>query len=60
MAPSLSSKEFTLMQKFIEDQCGISIGEEKAYLIESRLTKLLIDSGSSSFEELYQKISLKQ
>lgn len=56
MASGLTSKEFTLMQKFIEEKCGIAIGEEKAYLIESRLTKLLIDSGLSNFEELYQKI----
>ena len=53
----LSSKEFALMQKFIEERCGISLSEEKAYLIESRLSKLLIDSDSSSFEELYEKIN---
>jgi chemotaxis protein methyltransferase CheR len=58
MSPGLTSKEFSLMQKFIEEKCGIAIGEEKAYLIESRLTKLLIDSGLSNFEELYQKICL--
>lgn len=57
MSPGLSTKEFTLMKKFIEEKCGIAIGEEKAYLIESRLTKLLIDSGLSNFEELYLKIS---
>jgi chemotaxis protein methyltransferase CheR len=53
---SLSSKEFEMMQKFIEEQCGIAIREEKAYLIESRLTKLLIDSGLTSFEDLYKRI----
>lgn len=57
MSPGLSSKEFTLMQNFIQEKCGIAIGEEKAYLIESRLTKLLIDSNLSSFEELYRKIT---
>lgn len=56
MSPGLSSREFILMQKFIEEQCGISIGEEKAYLIESRLSKLLVDSGLTSFEALYGKI----
>ena len=59
MSSEMSSKEFLLMQKFIQDQCGISLGQEKAYLIESRLTKLLIDSGLSSFEELYVKICSK-
>ncbi|MCX7841950.1 MAG: protein-glutamate O-methyltransferase CheR [Clostridia bacterium] len=58
MAPSLTSKEFKLIQKFIQEKCGIAIGEEKAYLIESRLSKLLVDSNLSSFEELYQKIAV--
>ncbi|MCX7747653.1 MAG: protein-glutamate O-methyltransferase CheR [Clostridia bacterium] len=56
MVPSLSSKEFYLFQKYIEEQCGICIGQDKAYLIESRLSKLLVDSGLPSFEALYQKI----
>lgn len=56
MASSLTSKEFLLLQKIIEDRCGILLGEEKAYLIESRLSKLLIDYGFSSFEELYFKL----
>ncbi|MCX7712000.1 MAG: protein-glutamate O-methyltransferase CheR [Clostridia bacterium] len=57
MSHSLSSKEFSLMQKFIQEKCGIAIGEEKAYLIECRLSKLLIDSNLSSFEELYERIT---
>ena len=56
MYSELTSKEFTNMQKYIEEKCGISIGEDKAYLMESRLSGLLVESGLSSFEELYQKI----
>ncbi|MBF8982102.1 protein-glutamate O-methyltransferase CheR [Lutibacter sp. B2] len=56
MSPKLSSNEFTLMKKYIEEKCGISLGEEKAYLIESRLSRLLISSGLSSFSEFYSKI----
>lgn len=52
----MSTKEFQLFQKYIEKQCGITIGEEKAYLIESRLTRLLVEAKLSSFEELYYKI----
>lgn len=55
----LSSKEFSLMQKYIQEHCGIVIGEDKAYLIESRLSRLLVDSGLSSFEELYHVIAVK-
>ncbi|MGE5417287.1 MAG: CheR family methyltransferase [Acidobacteriota bacterium] len=56
MTAGLSSQEFALMQRYIEDKCGITLGEDKAYLIETRLSKLLIDSGLNSFEELYHYI----
>lgn len=50
---ALSNTEFLLFKKFIYDRCGINIEENKAYLIETRLAKLLIDSGLTSFTELY-------
>lgn len=56
MRAKLSSNEFKLMQKYIEEKCGVLLGEEKAYLIESRLCKLLIDSQLSSFIELYNML----
>lgn len=57
MKAGLSSNEFLKMRKFIEDRCGIAISEDKAYLIESRLSKLLIDFRLSSFEDLYARIA---
>jgi chemotaxis protein methyltransferase CheR len=57
MNRNLSSQAFQLFQKYIEEQCGIVIRDEKAYLIESRLSKFLIQFGLSSFEELYQILS---
>lgn len=56
----LTSKEFLAMQQFIEDKCGIRIDKEKSYLIESKLSFLLAETGLSSFEELYLKISNEQ
>jgi chemotaxis protein methyltransferase CheR len=57
MSTGLSTQEFYLFRKYIEEQCGIDIQEDKAYLIESRLSKLLADSGLSSFEELYNRVT---
>jgi chemotaxis protein methyltransferase CheR len=57
MNTSLSTTEFNLFRKYIAEQCGIEIEEDKAYLIESRFSKLLADSGLSSFEELYNRIT---
>lgn len=57
MNTSLSSQEFQLFQHYIEEQCGIRILDEKAYLIESRLSKFLIQFGLDSFEQLYWLLS---
>ncbi len=50
------SKEFMMIQRFIEDKCGIFLGDEKAYLLESRLSKMLAESIFESFDELYAQI----
>ncbi len=51
---TVSEKEFTLMRDYIEGQCGIALDEGKAYLIETRLVKLMIESGCENFEEFYR------
>lgn len=56
MGNDRNSKEFTMMQRFIEDRCGISLGDEKAYLLESKLARILAESSFGSFEELYAQI----
>lgn len=56
MPSSLSHSEFQLFKKYIKEKCGIDISDDKAYLIETRLSKLLVDSGLDSFEGLYQMI----
>ena len=55
MKKSLSSWEFSLLQKFIEEQSGIVLGQEKAYFIESRLANILDSECLSSYEELFYK-----
>lgn len=52
---SLSPREFVLLRKYIEEQSGIELGEEKAYFIESRLSGLLADYSLGSYEELFYK-----
>jgi len=44
------------MQKYIKDRCGIQIPEDKAYLIESRLAKLLAEYSAKSFTDLYHML----
>lgn len=55
MIHSLSHREFAMLQKYIEEQSGILLGEEKAYFVESRLSNLLKIYSLSSYEELFHK-----
>lgn len=51
----LNDNEFKLLREFIEKSCGICVGDEKAYLIESRLSGIMVQMGCSTFSDFYQK-----
>lgn len=51
----INQSEYLLMQKYIEDQCGILLEKGKEYLIESRLTDLAVENGATSFKEFLSK-----
>ena len=53
---SINEDEFLLFRDYIIENCGISIPPEKAYLIETRLTKLMFDVGAESFGEFHKYI----
>jgi len=53
---SISEKEFLLFRNYIMDHTGISIPPEKSYLIETRLSKLMAESGFDAFEAFYDFI----
>ena len=55
MTPLLSELEFKLLRDLIYEHCGIFLAENKAYLIENRLSGLLEKSRSSTFGEFYLK-----
>ncbi|MEB3246179.1 MAG: protein-glutamate O-methyltransferase CheR [Vampirovibrionales bacterium] len=55
-ASSLNAQEFELFREYIEKQCGIALGKEKAYLVESRLAKLVVESGCENFSDFYKKV----
>jgi len=54
---SINEYEFILFKNYIAKISGIIIQPEKAYLIETRLSKLMLDAGASSFEEFYDYIT---
>ncbi|MCP4003891.1 MAG: protein-glutamate O-methyltransferase CheR [bacterium] len=55
-APALSDQEFLDLRTFIEAKSGITVGDSKRYLIETRLVRLVTEVGCSSFSELHQRL----
>lgn len=53
---SISDAEYKLMIRYIEDHCGIHLKKGKEYLIESRLSELVTESGRNTFEGFYHQI----
>lgn len=51
----ITAPEYVLMKKYIEEHCGIHLENDKEYLIESRLSDLLIETGCKSFQEFHFK-----
>ncbi len=51
----ISLEEFRLIRDYIEKHCGIHLTDDKVYLVETRLTTLMIEQGCKTFSELYQK-----
>ncbi len=52
----LSDQEFELLREYIHNICGLTIPDNKAYLIQQRLEPLVKASGCRSFCEFHEKI----
>lgn len=48
--------EFTLLRDYIEDQSGICLKPEKAYLVENRLASLMEEYKCRDFSEFYRLV----
>ncbi len=51
----LDDHEFRLLREYIRDECGITLGPDKKYLVESRLGGLLGELECRSFADLHRK-----
>lgn len=56
---AVNPSEFKLLRDFIEKSCGIALGEEKAYLVETRLAGLLAETGCADFSAFYRMVSVQ-
>jgi len=55
MTIRITEIEFKLLRDLIERECGIFLADNKAYLIETRLSNLVRESQCASFGEFYRK-----
>ena len=53
---TLSPEEYRIFQEFLQKTCGIVLGENKHYLVTSRLIGLLEEFGVSSVSELLAQL----
>ncbi len=54
----IASNEYDEFRRFLEDACGIVLGDNKHYLVTSRLTRLMREFNINTFSELM--VQLKQ
>jgi chemotaxis protein methyltransferase CheR len=53
----ISEQEFDLLRRYIHDLCGITISDDKLYLIQQRLEPVVLAVGCRGFGEFYQKLN---
>ena len=51
---SISGDEYLLFRDYIMSHSGIVVPPEKSYLIETRLSRLMAETGTDSFSEFYR------
>ncbi|MCW8884664.1 MAG: protein-glutamate O-methyltransferase CheR [Motiliproteus sp.] len=54
--PQISAGGFQLFKSFLEDACGILLGDNKEYLVSSRLSGIMHDNQCPTLEELVEKM----
>ncbi len=53
---NLTTQDYDAFRTFLEDASGIVLGDNKHYLVTSRLTRLMSEQGIESFSVLMQRI----
>jgi chemotaxis protein methyltransferase CheR len=55
-AGQLGPQEFELFREFLKDACGISLSENKQYLVTTRIRRILTDNNLQSVSELIEQL----
>lgn len=57
MSTNFSPEEYRNFQAFLEKACGIVLGDNKHYLVSSRLNRLMAENNISSLQELVDSLN---
>ncbi len=60
MTSTITTEDYQSFRKFLEDACGIVLGDNKQYLVTSRLTKLISDNEIDSFSTLMKRMKVDE
>ncbi len=52
----IDAKEYSAFSEYLKEACGISLGENKQYLVSTRIRRILIDHDLKTLGELTDKI----
>ena len=53
--PPIKPAEFKVLRDYIEQHCGISLSEDKSYLVDTRLSSIVVEAGCTDFAGLHQR-----
>ncbi len=53
---TIGTQDYDAFRKFLQDACGILLGDNKQYLVSSRLNKIMAQHGMTTLGELTQSI----
>ena len=56
MKAEITPQEYEAFKSFLQDACGILLGENKQYLVKSRLRRILEDHDLNSLGELLERL----
>ena len=60
MRAEISPSEYLAFKEFLQDACGILLGENKQYLVKSRLRKIMEENELSTLGELVDRLRRSQ
>jgi chemotaxis protein methyltransferase CheR len=52
----MSPSEFSLFQQWVERNCSLALSDDKKYLLETRLSRILAEYRCDTFMDLYRKV----